>query len=725
MGLFLMAVGSVLAALGPWMAKLVYAVEVIFGVGLVIFVHELGHFLAAKVCGVKVEKFYVGFDLPPWRLLGIPMPGRLFSFQRGETEYGIGIIPLGGYVKMLGQDDNPANAEKEAERIRVKPEDGESEGASEPVLDPRSYPAKSVPQRMLIISAGIIMNLIFAVVFAAVAYRAGVEYSPAVISGATPGDPAWLAGLEPGDQILQVGRSGTPNEHLRYDKDMRVKILTAGMGLETPKEIDVLVRSEGSDGEPRWLKLRPTRRGDDPDAPPAIGVLPVFSTTVGPVPDWLPAGKTDPPLQPGDRIVAINGHEFDRSKANEKGEIPAFELERALGEYLDEPVQLRVERPGADGAVAETFDVTLEPNPRKWLGFTVQMGPITAVRPGSPAEQAGFQVGDVIREVDGEPVGNPTTLPQRLAVRESSEPITFTVERNKGEQKESVTFQVDGPVRLNPAAGIPGAYLGIDPIGIAYGVVPEVAHVDPDSAAEKEGVKPGDRLIGYQLIPQTPEIHQQLLESPWFGKNYNRDHEISSELHAWLTVDATVQVCPPGVDVLLTLLREGEEIEVRLPVVTEPGVYDEDRGLNLQPLHRVHRATSFAEAVQLGLRETKERLAEVWTVLGMLFTGRVSVSDLGGPIRIAAVAGWEASISLPRLLMFLTFFSANLALLNALPIPVLDGGHLMFLAWEGIFRRPVPERVQLRLTLAGFAFLLMLMLFVFAMDISWLWEFLL
>ena len=81
-------------------------------------VHELGHFLVAKMCGVKCEKFYVGFDVPI-KIGPIQFPRTLFRKQWGETEYGIGIVPLGGYVKMLGQDDNPANTAKEAERIRV------------------------------------------------------------------------------------------------------------------------------------------------------------------------------------------------------------------------------------------------------------------------------------------------------------------------------------------------------------------------------------------------------------------------------------------------------------------------------------------------------------------------------------------------------------------------------------------------------------------------------
>ena len=98
---------------------IVNALKAVIALGLVIFVHELGHFLVAKLCGVKCEKFYVGFDVPiklgPWRL-----PRSIVKFQRGETEYGVGIIPLGGYVKMLGQDDNPANAAAEAERIKVQ-----------------------------------------------------------------------------------------------------------------------------------------------------------------------------------------------------------------------------------------------------------------------------------------------------------------------------------------------------------------------------------------------------------------------------------------------------------------------------------------------------------------------------------------------------------------------------------------------------------------------------
>ena len=82
---------------------------VALGLGAVIFVHELGHFLVAKACGVKCEKFMIGFDIGGYKL----------SRKWGETEYGIGILPLGGYVKMLGQDDDPAHIAEQMKKSQV------------------------------------------------------------------------------------------------------------------------------------------------------------------------------------------------------------------------------------------------------------------------------------------------------------------------------------------------------------------------------------------------------------------------------------------------------------------------------------------------------------------------------------------------------------------------------------------------------------------------------
>ena len=118
---------------GLWLAVL----QVAIGLGMVIFVHELGHFAVAKACGVKCEKFYLGFDFG-----GL----KIWKYQYGETEYGIGVFPLGGYVKMLGQEDNPARLREELERAKAAQQaaddgveaDGEEAAAAPATANPET-----------------------------------------------------------------------------------------------------------------------------------------------------------------------------------------------------------------------------------------------------------------------------------------------------------------------------------------------------------------------------------------------------------------------------------------------------------------------------------------------------------------------------------------------------------------------------------------------------------
>ena len=205
--------------------------QVLLGLGAVIFVHELGHFLVAKACGVKCEKFYVGFDAFDIKLGDrVIVPRSLVKFQWGETEYGIGILPLGGYVKMLGQDDNPGNIEKQVERSINEGESVEEAFTETGMIDrskidPRSFIAKSVPQRMAIISAGVIFNLIFAVFFAAWAFKSGVDYEPPVIGNVIGGGPAWKNDLV-GATITKVGNKEV-KDYFTY-MDMAQEIVFSG-----------------------------------------------------------------------------------------------------------------------------------------------------------------------------------------------------------------------------------------------------------------------------------------------------------------------------------------------------------------------------------------------------------------------------------------------------------------------------------------------------------------
>ena len=139
------------------------------------------------------------------------------------------------------------------------------------------------------------------------------------------------------------------------------------------------------------------------------------------------------------------------------------------------------------------------------------------------------------------------------------------------------------------------------------------------------------------------------------------------------------------------------------------------RGLRFEQLTGLHTADDFADAIRLGARETRDNLFLVYRFLEKI--GRqVPVTGVAGPIEIFRQAGNAAKQGIPELLLFLTMLSANLAVLNFLPIPLLDGGHMVFLLYEGIRGKPASEKVIIAFTYAGLVFLLSLMLFVLALD---------
>jgi regulator of sigma E protease len=668
----------------------------------------------------------------PIRIGPLRLPRTLGKFQWGETEYGIGIIPLGGYVKMLGQDDNPANAQKEAERIRVRKTAGQeadsftadapdTTGSEQYELDPRSFPAKSVPQRMAIISAGVIMNLIFAVIFGAIAYGVGVKYLPSEISGTTPGSPAWVEDVPTGATIVQLGQSGEENQHLRFDWDLRQYVAYAGMN-DDPQPIKM--RLQKPDGQDLWVSLPPDMRmvrlGEEDFA--TIGVRSTGSTTLSKSMPALPgsaAEQATPPFEPGDKIIGLDGRLFDTSRANEKGDLPAYELEAALARNLDQPLTFDVQRAdkssGAE-SLTQTLTITVPPNPMKCLGVEPRMGPIEAVRKGSPAEEAGFQVGDVITRVQGAEVGDPMVLPQRFRPWIGQE-VRISVRRPQGEQHEEVELVVRPEDRFQfVPATTPGGLVGIEPIGVAYSVENTLVGVQPDSPAAQAGMQAGDQLLEVRFVPSTDDAKK--LAKELFGRTLERAIEFGPTKKNWPYVFWLLQNMPAGIDVELKYTRGEQEMTAQLQPVKSSQWFWEDRGIQTSALYRIHTAASWSEAWHLGFRETKESLFRVFDVLGKLVTFQLSPKNLGGPLMIAAVAGSEASQGIPRLLIFLTFLSANLAILNFLPIPALDGGHIVFLAAEAVTGKPVDERLQGTLTLIGVAALLGLMLFVFANDIG-------
>jgi regulator of sigma E protease len=716
----LAVVAPELTTLELWQARAWIVVQIALGLGFVIFVHELGHFLVAKACGVKCDKFYIGFDIPLPKVFGWQIPSKLVHFQWGETEYGIGILPLGGYVKMLGQDDDPRNAEKEAERTKVLKEGTAAEGLApgqtvEYVLDPRSFPAKSVPARMAIISAGVIMNLIFAVVLATIAYSYGVPETPAVIGRTLPYGPAWAANIPPGSKILQFGKSGQPYEHLAWDHVMREVVLN---GFD--QKLPILIRTPDGPPEGEWREVEPSdflRKASVRAARrPTLGVQPQLTREISPI-DAARAHldvKTEPPLADRDLVVAVAGQPVEAD----------HQLDELFVQHPSGPLTITVLRklkpaegsPASENPPPQRIDVVVPERRMRTLGLAMKMGPVIAVRDGSPAKDAGFQPDDQIEAIDGEPPGDPLSLGQRLT-RETGKPVEFTVSRvdSQGHRiKKTLTVVPQLPRQLNDSYALGVA--GIEPVGVAFRVLPEVAAVEPGSPAAAAGLQRGDIITEALFLPANEESGQREIAAA--SEESLEPMPLDDVLKTWPMVFSRMQVVLPDTKVKLTWQRGGKSHSQELLPVDAEKFFDESRNLVFYAPKNTHIAENFPEAVSLGFRETKDRVTEVLRVLVGLFSRKIPLSSLSGPAGIIYAAGTFADEGVPRTLIFLTLLSANLAVLNFLPIPALDGGHMLFLTAEWIRGKPVDERLQIRLTIAGILALLSLMVFATVMDID-------
>ena len=190
---------------------------------------------------------------------------------------------------------------------------------------------------------------------------------------------------------------------------------------------------------------------------------------------------------------------------------------------------------------------------------------------------------------------------------------------------------------------------------------------------------------------------------------------------SWAEVSDLMQMMEAGSRVKFKIKRDDSD-QLPLTISIETKASDEffqgKRGISLTLMQRSYKSETWGAALSYGVKQVREDAMRVVKTLAKLINGKISPTNLGGPGTIAMAATSEASRGTSRLLLFLTFLSANLAVVNFLPIPILDGGHMLFLAYEGIFRRPVSERVQVVLTYGGLFMILGLMLFVIFLDIG-------
>jgi regulator of sigma E protease len=431
----------------------------VFVLGVLVFVHELGHFLAAKRVGIKVLKFQLGFN------------PTIVSFRRGDTEYGIGALPLGGYVKMAGEN----------------PEDGPTGHADE-------FLSKSKWERFQVLIMGPLMNLALAVVLLAIVLYQGAEVP-----------------------VYQ-------------------------------------------------------------DQPPVVGAV---------LPD-SPAEKAD--IRRGDRIVSVAGRSVDTWD----------EFFLAVGTRPNREVTVTLNRQGRELARQVTPD--LRPDSKYEIGevgvFPDAHPNVPRVTPGEPADMAGIKPGDVILEINGEPIVLPTHLISIIG-RNTGNEIKVTVRRD-GERR---TFSV---VPITGCAGVVGDH----------------------------------GCIGVGLGQETKKV--------------------------------------------------------------QPGVF---------------------QAIVMSVRQNIEMTRLILDTIWGLLTRQTSPKQLMGPVAIAQLSGESAQLGWIAIFNLMAMLSLNLGLLNLMPIPVLDGGHIFIMAMEGVARRDFSMRVKEKMLLAGFVVLMMLMVTAIYNDltrISWI-----
>ena len=233
----------------------------------------------------------------------------------------------------------------------------------------------------------------------------------------------------------------------------------------------------------------------------------------------------------------------------------------------------------------------------------------------------------------------------------------------------------------------------------------------PDSPAAKAGVKRG-QVVESAVVKVMAEPAKSGAEE----KEKRKDEFKLDEEHAnWPVVMEYVQAA--GSAGKVDFMISGKKITM----TAEPSsdIFVPDRGFNgvLEPDTFIRKAKSVPEALALGGSETLTAAGRVIIFVQKLGRRQISPKALSGPLSIFDIAFATASEGSGQFLLFLTLLSANLAVINFLPIPILDGGHFVFLLYEGIRGKPADERLQIALSYMGFLFLITLMVWVFWLDI--------
>ena len=377
------------------------------------------------------------------------------------------------------------------------------------------------------------------------------------------------------------------------------------------------------------------------------------------------------------------------------------------------PIVVQVERKKEKAEVGgpKVFEkVTVPPHHFLELGLRMTPGSIVAIRPESPAQKAGLKEGDRIVAVDGHRDYDPMRLPDE-ARASADRPMTLTIERpvdGQGAASLEVKITPDAsPIWLEPFDPL-GRLVPLDVpgLGLAMMIEPKIQGVAEGSTAARAGLKVGDVLRSMILTPVKGEDEK--------SKPKPITIKLDGKVSGWPYAFAAIQEQPTA---SIELTTDQSDKPIKLDPEVDRSRFHPLRGLVFQPLIRKMPPLGLADALGRGFEETIDNILGIFRIFRGLYQGRVGGDAFGGVIQISHIAYSSASMGWTPFIHFLGILSINLAVLNFLPIPPLDGGQFTFLAAEKIRGKPLPDAALNVVSIAGIVFVLGLIVLINGKDI--------
>ena len=727
----------ILASAGDILTSAGDLLLVVLGFSAIIVIHEAGHFFAARWAGIRVLAFAVGFGpaLVSFR--------KGFGFRRGSsepeysklvtdatgfagapreaardalsgkvspTEYRLNVLPFGGYVKMLGQDDADPGAVS---------------------TDPDSYQNCRPWKRMVVISAGVVFNIITAAILFIIVFNPHVgllEETPRIGGVVDPECPAAVAvalnapqlgvtapGLKPGDTILSVN-----GEEPNHFNDFSLAVAMTHRSANDPLKGDPIaidVRRPGVNG---ILHFAIAPRVDDSTRMFGIGAMQMAT-------DRVQSGSRRAnaelqrvldawgfkQLRPGMRLMTVQG----------KPAASPYDLDEAVEQSGGKPINAVFQADGSPGAPPVSIEFIPRPAllttkveigtgskktavyPRHLMGLMPVLA-VGGVTENSPAMKAGIKEGDVFAQL-----GNTEwpSVPAGLALIRACVDADIHVKVYR-QTSPGVWEEKD----LRNVRTTSEGTLGFDRTDSAYltNIVAAWPMTGVTAATPSGGALPsiqnGSRILAVNGSPvgTLGELRTALKQITSSGAATTVALTVRPPSGGLNTPERPTQQVewPLSADDAAALSRLGWENPHEIGAL-----FDHERF--------VWRAETIGGAIPMGLHETQRVMTNTYLTFARLFQGSVKVEHLKGPVGIAHVGVVIADRGFVWLLFFMALISVNLAVINFLPMPIADGGHMIFLVYEQLTGRPPSARFQNAAAITGLVILGTLFLVVTFHDV--------